>query len=316
MGQIEIAGRNALALVQKLACNDAGTLAVGRAQYSALLSEGGTFIDDILVYRLAPGHFLLVVNAANTARDYAWIAGHATTMGEAAVVDSSSRYALLSLQGPLALDVLQPVCTADLSDIRYYGFAYGEVAGARALVSRTGYTGEDGFEIFVPPSTAPRVWQALTTAGQSAGLIPCGLGARDTLRLEASMRLYGNDIDESNTPLEAGLEWIVGWEKPDFAGREALLRQKQDGVARRLCGLELVQPGIARQGHRVLSAGEGHAIGVVTSGTQTPFLKKAIALAYVPPDTATAGTEVAIDIRGRITAARIVPLPFYKKARK
>jgi aminomethyltransferase len=311
MGEIEIAGSNALAAVQRISSNDASALRVGQAHYAGLLTPDGTFIDDMLVYRMAPSHFMLVVNAANAAKDYAWIAEQVAAVGNAAAVDSSSRYALISLQGPASREVLQPLTAVDLSEINYYWFGYGEVASARATISRTGYTGEDGFEIFVPPNVADRVWQAILESGRSAGVIPCGLGARDTLRLEAAMRLYGNDIDESTSVLEAGLGWIVGWNKTSFVGRERLLEQKAGGVARKLVGFEMVDRGIARHGYPVTRNGE--RIGVVTSGTQTPFLKKAIGMAYVPIELATAGTELEIDVRGRAAQARVVPLPFYKR---
>src|SRR5205814_363098 len=200
MGEIEIAGKDALAAVQRISSNDASRLAVGQAQYSGLLTPQGTFVDDLLVYRLAPSHFLLVVNAGNIEKDYAWIAEQIKPAGDAVAVDSSSRYALLAVQGPAALDVLQPLTGVDLAAVKYYWFAHGEVASVRGTISRTGYTGEDGFEIFVPPQSADRVWQAILESGRDAGIVPCGLGARDTLRLEASMRLYGNDIDETTTP--------------------------------------------------------------------------------------------------------------------
>jgi aminomethyltransferase len=200
----------------------------------------------------------------------------------------------------------------DVEHVPYYGFTYGEVNNARALISRTGYTGEDGFEIFVPPNTADRVWQALLESGAGAGVIPCGLGARDTLRLEAGMRLYGNDIDDTTTPVEAGLSWIVGWHKPSFVGSEVLKKQKAGGTARRLVGFEMTERGIARHGHAVLQ--DGVPVGHVTSGTQTPFLKKAIGMAYVPAGMAREGTPLDIDIRGRVTKAVVVKLPFYKRA--
>ena len=318
MGEIEIAGRNALGLVQRVCCNDASKLQTGQAQYSALLTPDGTFIDDVLVYRMAASHYMLVVNASNAGKDYGWIAQHATETGDAAVVDSSSRYALLSIQGPASSEVLQPLTAVELSDLGYYRFAHGEVASARATVSRTGYTGEDGFEIFVPPAMAGQVWKALLDSGRPVGVIPCGLAARDTLRLEAGMRLHGSDIDESTTPVEAGLAWMVGWDAPGFIGAGRLLEQRTHGVARRLVGLELVDPGIARHGYAV-HAIDDHArtpIGVVTSGTQTPFLRKAIALAYVPVAHAAAGSEVAVDIRGRSARARVVRLPFYTRSRR
>ncbi|MGE0591141.1 MAG: glycine cleavage system aminomethyltransferase GcvT [Vicinamibacterales bacterium] len=312
MGQVEIAGRDALRTVQALACNDASRLQVGQAQYSALLTEQGTFIDDILVYRLASSHFLLVVNAAHAARDVAWLLEQAPRFGEAAIVDSSARYALLALQGPAAMDVLQPLTGVPLGDVATYAFAHGEVAGARAMISRTGYSGEDGFEVFVPPASAAGVWQAMLDAGREADVRPCGLGARDTLRLEAAMRLCGQDMDESTTPLEAGLGWIVGWSKASFVGHEPLRAERERGPARRLVGFEMVDAGIARHGHTVSVGG---VAGVVTSGTYAPYLKKAIGFTYVPATAAVPGTELEVDIRGRRARARVVPLPFYKRAR-
>jgi len=311
MGQIEIAGNDALAAVQRISSNDASKLAVGQAQYSGLLTEQGTFIDDLLVYRLAPAHFLLVVNASHIPKDYAWIAEQIEPAGDAVAVDASSRYALLALQGPAALDVLQPLTGVELAGMKYYWFANGEVASVRATISRTGYTGEDGFEIFVPPQSADRVWQAILESGKAADVIPAGLGARDTLRLEAAMRLHGNDIDETTTALEADLSWIVGWKKDDFIGAAALREQKANGVTRKIAGFEVLDRGIARQGY---DAYVGDAkVGVVTSGTQTPFLKKAIGMAYLPAEHTAAGTEFDVDIRGRRTRARVVPMPFYKR---
>jgi glycine cleavage system T protein (aminomethyltransferase) len=315
MGEIEVAGRDALAAVQRIASNDAARLQVGQAQYAGLLTPAGTFVDDLLVYRLAPSHFLLVVNASHTDNDYRWIAAHIEGVGDAVAVDASSRYALLAVQGPGALGALQPLTGVDLASIRYYWFAHGEVAGVRATISRTGYTGEDGFEVFVPPQAADRVWTAILDSGRAAGIVPCGLGARDTLRLEASMRLHGNDIDETTTALEADLGWIVGWKKDDFVGAAALRDQKARGVTRKLVGFEVVDRGIARPGHDVCVAdGTGaRRIGKVTSGTQTPYLKKAIGMAYVPVEHAAIGSELDIDIRGRLTRARVVPMPFYKR---
>jgi len=313
MGEIEIAGKNALAAVQRISSNDASKLHVGQAHYAGLTTFEGTFVDDMLVYRMAPNHFMLVVNASNITKDYSWIAAQIEEAGEAAVVDSSSRYALIAIQGPAALDVLQPLCSTELRDLKYYWFTHGEVASARALISRTGYTGEDGFEVFVPPNTADRVWQAIVEAGRSAGLVPAGLGARDTLRLEAAMRLYGNDIDDTTTVLEADLEWIVSWTKGDFVGRSALEAQKQAGVPRKIVGFEMMDRAIARHGYPVIVDGE--PAGVVTSGTQTPFLKKAIGMAYVPASVPGNAT-IDIEIRNRRAAARLVPLPFYKRPRK
>jgi len=314
MGEVEIAGKDALATVQRLTCNDASRLRIGQAQYSALLTPQGTFVDDILVFRLGPSHFMLVINAANTTKAHAWIAEQARESGDAAVVDSSARYALIAVQGPAALETVQSLTGADLASVRPYWFTYGEVAQARALISRTGYTGEDGFEIFIPPNMADRVWQALLDAGCAAEVVPCGLGARDTLRLEAAMRLYGQDIDDRTTPLEAGLGGIVGWDKPPFLGADTLRAQRTAGVARTLVGLEMRDRGIARHGYPVLK--DGVVVGTVTSGTQTPFLKKAIAMAYVPPALAEPGTVLDVDIRGRASSASVVALPFYRRPRK
>jgi aminomethyltransferase len=321
MGELEIAGKDALAAVQMLCSNDASKLQPGQAQYSALLTDQGTFVDDLVVYRLRSDHFLLVVNAANIVKDYTWIAGRIASdfaSGDAVVMDASSRYALLSVQGPAAAGVVQPLTGVDLSSMAYYSFAHGEVANVRGTISRTGYTGEDGFEIFVPPQQADRVWQALVESG-SGQLVPCGLGARDTLRLEAGMRLYGNDMDETTTALEAGLGWIVGWNKGDFVGAGALRAQKASGASRKLAGFELIEPGIARQGYDVYTggamAGDGRPVGKVTSGTQTPTLKKSIGMAYLPQISAATGSEFAVDIRGRRTHARVVQMPFYKRKR-
>src|SRR5687767_4609508 len=230
MGEIEIAGKDALAAVQHISSNDAARLQVNQAHYAALTTDQGTFVDDMLVYRFGPSHFLLVVNGSNTDKDYDWVATRAKEAGDVAIVNSSDRYALIAIQGPKARHILQSLTGIDLSSIKYYWFAHGEIAGVRGTVSRTGYTGEDGFEVFVPPGMAARLWDALLTAGQADGLISCGLGARDTLRLEAAMRLYGNDIDDTTTVLEADLDWIIGWNKPEFLGHDALRRQKESGV--------------------------------------------------------------------------------------
>jgi aminomethyltransferase len=311
MGEIEIAGRDALAAVQRISSNDASKLQVGQAQYSGLLTPQGTFVDDLLVYRLGPAHFLLVVNAGNIAKDYEWIAEQIKGVGDAVAVDSSSRYALIALQGPEALNVLQPLTGVDLAGMKYYWFGHGEVANVRATVSRTGYTGEDGFEIFVPPQSADKVWQAILESGRAAEVIPCGLGARDTLRLEAGMRLHGNDIDETTTAVEADLSWIVGWKKDDFIGAAALREQKANGPSRKIVGFEMLDRGIARHGYDAYVG--DLSVGVVTSGTQTPHLKKAIGMAYLPVEHIAPDSEFDVDIRGRRTRARVVPMPFYKR---
>ena len=311
MGQVEIAGGDAFAAVQHLCSNDASKLKIGQAHYSGLMTPKGTFVDDLLVYRLADDHFLMVVNASNVDKDFAWILGQIKPFSDASAVDTSARYALIAIQGPLAREVLQTVTNVDLAGVKYYWFTFGEVAGVRTTISRTGYTGENGFEIFAPPQTAVKLWEALLEAGRGAGVVPAGLGARDTLRLEAAMRLYGNDIDDTTSALEADLEWIVGWGKSDFTGRAALAEQKEKGLTRKLVGFEMADRAIARHGYDVIV--DGRKAGVVTSGTQTPFLKKAIGMAYVPIGSTGVGTEFDVDIRGRRARARVVPLPFYKR---
>src|SRR5512145_250681 len=314
MGEVEIAGKGALEAVQHITSNDASKLQVGQIQYSGLTTPEGTFVDDLLVYRYGPSHFLLVINAGNIDKDYAWIAARVKEASpDVATVNSSDRYALIAIQGPKAQDILQTLTAIDLPAIKYYWFAHGEIAGVRGTVSRTGYTGEDGFEVMVPPAQAARVWDALLQAGKPLGLIPAGLGARDTLRLEAAMRLYGNDIDDTTTVMEADLGWIVGWKKDDFLGADVLRRQKQEGVARRLIGFEMLDRAIARHGYDAYVGGA--KAGVVTIGTQTPYLKKAIGMAYLPVDQTAAGTEFEIDVRGRRARAAVVPMPFYKRAR-
>ena len=312
MGEIEIAGSDALKAVQQITSNDASRLSRNQAQYSALTTPEGTFVDDVLTYRLADDHFMMVVNASNIAKDFSWIARQIKDVGDAVAVNTSSRYALIALQGPAARDVLQALTGVNLSEIKYYWFTTGEIAGVRGTISRTGYTGEDGFEVFVPPAAAEAVWDAMLQAGKSAGVVPAGLGARDTLRLEAAMRLYGNDIDETTTVLEADLGWIVGWKKESFIGAEPLRQQKQAGIRRKLIGFEVLDRAIARHGFDAYVNGD--KAGVVTSGTQTPYLKKAIGMAYMPIEHTGAGSEFDIDIRGRRVRARVVPMPFYKRS--
>jgi aminomethyltransferase len=310
MGEIEIAGADALKAVQHITSNDASRLAINQIQYSALTTPQGTFVDDVLVYKMRDDHFMLVVNASNIIKDFHWIASH-IGQGDAVAVNTSSRYGLLALQGPAAREVMQSLTGANLAELKYYWFTTGEVANVLATISRTGYTGEDGFEVFVPPASAERVWDAILNAGRSAGVIPAGLGARDTLRLEASMRLYGNDMDETTTVVEADLGWIVGWKKAEFLGSDVLQRQKADGAPRKLVGFEVLDRAIARHGYDVFV--DGARAGVVTSGTQTPFLKKAIGMVYLPATEATPDREFEIDVRGRRVRARVVPMPFYKR---
>jgi aminomethyltransferase len=311
MGEIEVRGPGALALVQRLTCNDAGRLAPGRAQYSVLTNDQGGFVDDIIVYRRGPEEFLLVVNASNTTKDFEWIRGHAGH--GATVTDVSDRWALLALQGPRAAEVLADLTPAPLDRLRPFEFADATVGGSPCIVARTGYTGEDGFEIFCPPAAAGDLFSGLFGTGRSRGLHPCGLGARDTLRLEAGMRLYGNDMDGTTTVLEAGLDPIVRFEKGEFIGSEALRRQRDAGPARRLAGFEMIEPGIARHGYRVMI--DGAPAGTVTSGGPGPTVKKNIGLTYLPAARAQAGSTFAVEIRGREARARVVPIPFYRRFR-
>jgi aminomethyltransferase len=311
MGQVELAGKDALAAIQWLTSNDAGRLQAGQIQHSALTTRDGTFLDDLLVYRLAASHFLLTVNAANLEKDVSWILDQVKRLGDVAVVDTSSRYAVVSLQGPASREILQALTGAELQPLAEFAFTYGEVAGARATISRTGCTGEDGFEVFVPPQSAAKVWQAILQEGADAGVVVAGLGARETLRLEAAWRRLGADIDETTSVLEAGLESIVGWDKGEFNGRAALLEQRSHGLARRLVGFEMVDAAVALRGCSV-SVG-GVEVGIVTSGAEAPHVKKAIGLAYVPVAHSEPGTEVDVDVRGRHAKARVVALPFYTR---
>ncbi|HEY2291029.1 MAG TPA: glycine cleavage system aminomethyltransferase GcvT [Thermoanaerobaculia bacterium] len=309
MGEVRVKGAGAEAFLQRLTPNDVSKLVPGRAHYSGLLTEQGTYIDDILIYRLAPEDFLVVVNASNAPRDFEWIASRAAGVPDVEVVNESDRYALLALQGPRAVSILAPLASPDVTGLKYYGFTQGTVDGVPALISRTGYTGEDGFELYLAPEDAPRIWRRLL----DAGAVPAGLGARDTLRLEAAMALYGHEINETTTPWEAGLGWVVKMDKGDFLGRDALAAQKGGGIPRKLVGFEVQGRGIARQGHTVAS--EGGTVGAVTSGTWSPTFEKALGLAYVPPELAAPGTALAIDVRGRALPAVVVEIPFYRRAR-
>ncbi len=274
-----------------------------------MLNEQGGAVDDIVVYPLKPGAIFICVNASNTDKDFEWIRSRAPA--DVPVENTSARYAQLALQGPAAEKMLQPLTPASLRDLKSFYFCFADVAGIRALVARTGYTGEDGFELFCEAEDAEKLWGALLDAGAKDGLKPAGLGARDTLRLERALPLYGHELDDTTTPLEAGLDWVVKFSKPEFLGRDVLLRQKERGVDRKLVGLELIDPGIARA-HYAVFAG-GNRTGEVTSGTKSPTLGKAIALAYVRREHAAAGSEVEVEIRERRARARVVPLPFYRR---
>lgn len=309
MGEIDIRGKEALALVQQVTSNDASKLADGQVHYSGLTTYEGTFVDDVLVHRIRPDHYFLCVNASNSDKDFAWIVKN--NRFDAEVRNLSPEYTQLAVQGPRALSVLQRLTSTDLSAIRYYWFTYGKVEGVDAMIARTGYTGEDGFEIYFPPAESERLWNRIMEAGASEGIAPAGLGARNTLRLEAKMALYGHEIDDTTTVLEADLGWICKLQKGDFNGRDLLLKQKQEGVKRILVGFEMTEPGIAREHYPVLF--KGQTVGQVTSGSPAPFLKRNIGLAYVPVDHSAVGTEIQIQIRTRPAAARIVATPFYKR---
>ncbi len=309
MGEIEIRGPRALDLVQKVTCNNAAKLAIGQAQYSGLMTPQGTFVDDLLVHKVSDTHFFLCVNAANQDKDYEHICRH-NTLG-AAVENAGVRYTQLAIQGPKGLGILQRFTSVDLEPIKYYRFTFGEVNGVHCLIARTGYTGEDGFEIYFSPEHSEKMWSDLLEAGRGEGLIPCGLGARNTLRLEAAMCLYGHEIDDTTTVWEANLGWICKLDKDDFLGRDILVAQKERGVERILVGFEMQERLIARDGCPVYA--DGRQVGRVTSGSPAPFLKKNIGMAYVPVAMSATGTEIRIDIRGNRAAARIVPTPFYKR---
>lgn len=307
MGEFMLRGPEALALVQRISVNDASKMDVGQAQYSAMCQDDGCVIDDLIIYRFAD-RWMLVVNAANLEKDWAWVQKHAADY-DVEVEDASNDTALLALQGPAAREILRPLASLDVDDVKYYRFAEGEVAGVAGVISGTGYTGEDGFELYLPASGAARVWDALLEAGAGAGLIPAGLGARDSLRLEVGYALYGNDIDDQHTTLESGLGWVTKIDKGDFVGRDALAAQKEEGVSRRLVGLRLTGKGFPRPGYDIVS--DGAVVGNVTSGTVSPTLGYGVALGYVPVELSKGGTELQVDARGRLVDAVVQRPPFY-----
>ena len=319
MGEIQFRGPGSLAAVQHITMNDASKLADGQAHYSALLTPQGAFVDDILVHRLGANDYLLVVNAGTKDKDYAWIRQQVGTWPGIHISDYSSYYSQLALQGPRALETLAKVTKVDLASIKNYWFTWGTVAGIpNVLIARTGYSGEDGFEVYIPSDepTTVKMWQALLEAGTEFGIRPCGLGARNTLRLEAGMSLYGHEIGEEINVLEAGLNRWLKMDKGPFIGRDALVAvQEQGGPKRKVIGLEMVERGIARDGHSVLSL-SGEVIGKVTSGSPAPFLKTNIAMALVPTAVAESGADVLVDVRGNRVRAKQVPIPFYKRPKK
>lgn len=313
MGEIDVRGADAIALVNYLVSNDASKLIDGQAQYSALTTPGGTVVDDLLVYRIAEDELLLVVNAGTTEKDWDWINAHRQSDG-ATLRNVSSEYCQLAIQGPDAIGILQQLTDLPLAEIKYYHFRKGEVDSIPAIVSRTGYTGEDGFEVYADASKAEHIWNKILDAGNygtPTGVLPCGLAARNTLRLEAGMALYGHEINEETTLLEANLGWICKLNKGDFIGRDVLAKQKEAGVTRRLIGFEVTERGIARDEQDVVI--DGAKVGKVTSGSPAPFLKKNIGMAYVPVASASEGTQIQIDVRGKLVGAQIVKTPFYKR---
>jgi aminomethyltransferase len=317
MGDIRLAGPQALAAVQNISMNDASRLAIGQAQYSALLYPEGTFVDDVVVHRLGEDEYLLVINAGTREKDFRWVSDH-TRQFNCVVENLSDDFTQIAIQGPKGVNLLPKLTDADLSAVKFYWLTRGTVCGLKnTLIARTGYTGEDGFEIYVPSDepTSARVWNEILQVGKEFGVVPCGLGARNTLRLEAKLPLYGHEISDTINVWEAGLDRFCKMEKRDFIGRASLEKAKAEGTNRTLVGLEMTERGIARDGYKVLDL-SGREIGYVTSGSPAPFLKKNIALAYVPAEFAALGTELKVEIRGQGVKAQVVPTPFYKKPKK
>jgi len=319
MGDIQLRGPGSLAAVQKLCMNDASKLQMGQAQYSAMLYPNGTFVDDVVVHKLSDNDYLIVINAGTREKDVQWVRSQIGHMPGVHVNDFSDYYTQLAIQGPKAQETLQKLTPVDLGPIKNYWFTWGQVCGLHnVMIARTGYTGEDGFEIYIPSdeATSERVWNEVLEAGAEFGILPCGLGARNTLRLEAAMALYGHEISDTINVFEAGLGRYAKLDKGDFVGRDALLKiQEEGGPKRKLVGLEMIERGIGRDGYPVFSL-DGKRIGEITSGSPAPFLKKNIALAYVPVESSAVDTEVAVEIRGQMVKARIVPTPFYKRPKK
>ncbi len=317
MGDIRISGPQALEAVQHITMNDASKLAIGQAQYSAMLYPEGTFVDDVIVHRLGEHDYLLVINAGTREKDVDWVTQN-TRDFDVKVENLSDDYTQIAIQGPKGVDTLQKLTDADLSKVKFYWFTHGTVCGLpNTLIARTGYTAEDGFEIYVPTdeATSSRVWDEVMKAGEEFGIVPCGLGSRNTLRLEGALSLYGHEISEKINVWEARLDRFIKMEKGEFIGRGALEKAKADGVKRTLVGLESVDRGIPRDDYRVLDE-NGSEIGYVTSGSYAPFLKKNIALAYVPVERSAVDTVVAVEIRNQPVKCKVVPIPFYKRPKK
>jgi aminomethyltransferase len=319
MGDIQLRGPGSLAAVQRLCMNDASKLAVGQAHYSAMLYPNGTFVDDVIVHKLSDNDYLIVINAGTREKDVQWVRQTIGHMPGVHVNDYSDYYTQLAIQGPRAAETLQKLTSVDLSGIKNYWFTWGQVCGLHnVMIARTGYTGEDGFEIYIPSdeATSSRVWGEVLEAGKEFEILACGLGARNTLRLEAAMALYGHEISDTINVFEAGLGRYAKLDKGDFVGRDALVKILDDGgPKRKLVGLEMIERGIGRDGYPVFAL-DGKRIGEITSGSPSPFLKKNIAMAYVPVDFTAVDTEVAVEVRGQMVKAKVVPMPFYKRPKK
>ncbi len=314
MGEIRVEGPGAIDFVNRLTTNDVRDLVDGQAHYSALTNEKGGVVDDLLVYRFGPEKLLLVVNAATTDKDWDWISSHRRPEDQVELENASGDFCQIAVQGPRAAQILQQLTETDLDAIKYYRFTQGQVDGVDAIISRTGYTGEDGFEIYAAPDRAVQLWDRLLAAGgygEADGILPCGLAARNTLRLEAGMSLYGHELSDDITPLEGGIGWIVKLKKGEFTGSDVLARQKEHGLERRIAGFEMIEPGIARDGCEVYA--DGAKVGTVTSGSPAPYLKKNIGLALLSTGFANIGQEVRIDVRGKQLAAKVIETPFYKR---
>jgi len=310
MGEIEIRGENALKQVQYITCNDASTLNEGQAQYTSMLTPEGTFIDDLLVHKISTTRYMMCVNSDNKDKDYQWILDNKVNKAE--ILDKSPEYTQLALQGPASKDILQELVNINPSELGHYHFVLGKICGIESIIARTGYTGEDGFELYFNPDHAEKVWNSILDKGESYGILPAGLGARDTLRLESGLCLYGNDIDDQTTPLEADLAWIVAFDKNNFIGKDALIEQKDEGISRKLIGFELLEKGgIPRKGYPIFKNGD--KIGKVTSGNYAPYLEKQIGMGYIPVNLGSPDTRIKIKIRNRKIETKIVNKPFYNR---
>lgn len=308
MGEFSLKGEKALALIQKITSNDVSKLENGSVQYSTLLNENGGVVDDLLVYKIKENDYFLVVNASNIDKDWAWISKNNTESVE--MKNLSDELCLLALQGPKAIEVLKKLTSADLDSLKYYHFTFGTVAGTdNVLISNTGYTGAGGFELYIPNEQAQKLWTALLKEGEAQEILPCGLAARDTLRLEKGFCLYGNELNDSTTPIEAGLNWITKFDKGDFLGKEILVKQKTEGSSKKLVGFELIDRGIPRHEYKVFDS-QDNEIGTVTSGTMSPIKKLGIGLAYVKPEFSKIGTEIFIEVRDKKLKSKVVKMPF------